>query len=178
MFNARRFVFSILFLMGMASIISAQPNRPKVEVKNGHVSPLMAKITYSSGATRNVMVLALSNVQGTETFTHSAKFRDEAESEVDVWLDSIAAIRKANDESAFIVLKSGNERRLRWWNFKDDYRVNVLVVANEDGGQEKINLARLEQVQFLSVPRRDKANNAMYDQWNYSPFTGEKLPEK
>lgn len=159
-----------------------QPNRIKVEMQAGHVSPNIAKITYPSGTTRNVTVLGVGYAYGDSYTTHTITLRDEAESVVTVWIDTIRQIRNANDESAVFVLKSGTERRL-WFTYTTsttdpDFKRRVLIVANDDGGQEKINISRLTAVEFVAPPRRDKANNAMYEQWLYSPFTGERLTEK
>lgn len=158
-----------------------QPNRIKVEMQAGHVSPNIAKITYPSGATRNVTILGVGKAYDDGYTTHALVLRDEAESKVTIWIDTIRHIRNANDESALFVLKNGTERRL-WFthafgNYPDTL-LKVLMVANDDGGQEKINISRLTSVEFVAAPRRDKANNAMFEQWLYSPFTGERLPEK
>jgi len=176
-------LLSMSAIAGLNPTAYGQPNRFKGEMQAGHVSPNMAKLTYPSGTTRNVMILGIGIEYDNEYRTHAIRLRDEAESVVTVWIDTIRLIRNGNDESAVFVLKNGTERRL--WFIGDTPSVDnprfirrVLMVANDDGGQEKINIARLASVEFVTAPRKDKASNAMFERWLYSPFTGERLPEK
>jgi hypothetical protein len=170
---------AFLLALGFTAILSGQIQRPKVEKRDGHISPLMAKITYESGTVRTVMVLGLVNAGGNSYHTHAVVFKDEAESQVTLFLDTISVIKKPNEEDAIFVLKSGKERKL-WYNVEccdASQKARCLVTWNDDGGNEKIDMARLQQVEFLAPARKDKAGNAMFDWWNYSPFTGEKLPD-
>jgi len=49
---------------------------------------------------------------------------------------------------------------------------------NADESIEDINLKKVSAVKFLYTPRRDHAGYAMFDNWRYSPYTGEELPEE
>jgi hypothetical protein len=147
-----------------------------VETVQGHISPLMATITYPDGEKRTVMVVGIG--YGSNSYkTHQLQGIGKANAEVTLWLDNIAVIRDTTDVSAIFVLKDGTEREL-------DYYVNgssvyhFLYIANQDDSTEVIDLQRLQSVEFLTPARKDQEDNAMFAHWEYSPYTGEKLPEE
>jgi hypothetical protein len=60
-------------------------------------------------------------------------------------LNSIAAIRDVNADSALLVLKDGTTRRLTLIN---DFR--VIYLDNRSAGGEKLDLARTRSVEFIA----------------------------
>jgi hypothetical protein len=127
----------------------------KTEKKDGHVSPVSAKVTFTAGNSRTVLVLGFGqpNANFTEYYTHIFKGTGEGNSAVTIYLDTIQAIRETTEQDALFVMKSGTERRLAWINELGmggpSARLRALVVANPDGPPEKIDLAAIKSVEFL-----------------------------
>ena len=143
--------------------------RPEVKTNQGHILPVMAQATFPNGAQRTVMIVgcdACAAFGKGDTFAvhgENPEGVDEA-----IWIDTIAHIEDTTDESEVFVLKNGVRRRLKCpVNFK---------VANEDGGAMDLRVAKVKSIEFIRAPRRDLDGNAMFDNWRYSPFTGERLP--
>jgi hypothetical protein len=119
---------------------------------------------------------------------------DGGASKRSVWLDSIAKIegtsnlRTLGDEFV-ITLKNGSSVNVMFTEFSNfgggvcegeakrpEFTCNHMFVRNMDDGMEKIDLGKVKRVEFLGAARKDKAGNAMYEPWRYSPFTGERIP--
>lgn len=144
--------------------------RPQVRNIEGHLSPLMAKVTLYSGATRDVLVIGRgspNNIRDTHRFSG-----DSESGAVDIWFDTVVAIKNTGKDEVTLVLKNGNERILNMSNAR-----NALAIVNSDDSTETIELSQVKKVEFLKPARKDKSGNAMFDNWQFSPFTGEKLPE-
>jgi hypothetical protein len=71
------------------------------------------------------------------------KARTETNATVEVWLDSIAAIRDIRQDAAVFVAKDGSERRL---TFVSDFR--VFYVSSNGGAKRKIDLAKIKSIEF------------------------------
>lgn len=187
----RRYGLSILggiatmLLLMAASGLRAQ--QPKVMKQNGHVSPLMATITSQSGSKRDVMVLGIGSNLGGQYRSHNFIAKsDDGSSDVTLWLDTIKEISETSNEDFSVVLKDGTKRHLLWTGLNctqqrdprvPQYDCAFLYLYNPDGGAEIVDMEQIRSVEFLKAPRKDQAGNAMFDNWKYSPFTGEKLPE-
>jgi len=109
----------------------------------GHRSGMMAKVVSSDGTTRTV------RLQGwgcTESMCSRVFIRSKGENEAPLrtWFDSIASIKDATAADALFVMKDGTERRLP---FVADYR--VLYVSNRIGLTEKLDLAKIQSIEFL-----------------------------
>jgi hypothetical protein len=50
-----------------------------------------------------------------------------------------------------------------------------LHFVNPDDSREYAYLANVKEVRFLKPARKDGLGRAMFDDWLYSPYTGEKL---
>ena len=170
-----------LVLLALAVVIestvvvrTALAQRPKVVKSEGHVSPVEVRITFPDGQERTGLLVGTGSSHETITepsYTHTINGTGAGESAVTIWLDTISMIEDSTETEALIRLKGGKERTLSF-----TFLSNTLFLANEDGGREKILLSKIKQVEFLKPPRKDKAGNAMFDDWRYSPYTGEKLP--
>lgn len=129
----------------------------KVEKKDGHVSPLKAKITFPSGNTRNVTVKGIGPRDADEFYTHVFKGVGEGDSRVTLYIDSIRVIKEPTDDDALFVMRDGTERRLSFINEYDfggpPLRLRYLIVANPDGGGEKIDITKIKSVEF-SLPEK------------------------
>ena len=160
--------FGVTVLLGLAIQIGAA-QRPEVKRVEGHLAPLMARITYPDKKSRQVMVLGV----GYSTWTsHTMQATGEGDSEVTLWLDSIKAIKDTADKRMLVQLKNGTEREL-----KIEISYSALLIANEDGGQEELPIGNVTSIEFLDAPRKDRDGNAMFDNWRYSPYTGERLAD-
>lgn len=152
-----------------------------VETEQGHISPLMATITYPDGETLTVMVRGIGN-SNNSFLTHQFRGIGKANADVTLWLDNIAVIKDTTDISTVLVLKDGSERELDFYNStdssSDSYTYRWLYMGNEDDGTEVLDLQRLQSVEFLMPARKDQEDNAMFAHWEYSPYTGEKLLEE
>jgi len=122
------------FTSGAASLPS------KVE---GHRSGMMAKIVSADGTTRTVR---LEGWGCTESMCSRVFIRSNSENRAPLrtWFDSIAAIKDATAADALFVMKDGTERRLP---FVPEYR--VLYVSNRIGLTEKVDLAKIQSIEFL-----------------------------
>jgi hypothetical protein len=171
---------AIFILTALSGIAFGQ--KPTITKKEGHLSPLIVKVTFLSGESRTLMLQGVGWFGGIGD-THAIRGIGEGNSLVSIWLDTIAAIKDTNADDALFILKSGTERRLSFVDNNSvqsglkDYYIRNFYVANQDGGTERLDLAQVKSVEFAATARRDKDGNAMFDQWRYSPFTGEKLPE-
>jgi hypothetical protein len=172
---------TILLLTTLVSGV-ALGQQPTFTKKEGHLSPLMVKVTFLSGGSRTLMLQGVGWPGGIGD-THAFRGMGEGNSLVSIWLDTIAAIKDTNADDALFIFKSGTERRLSFVTNNSvhdgsrEYYIRYLYVANQDGGTEKLDLAQVKSVEFAAVARKDKEGNAMFDQWRFSPFTGEKLSE-
>jgi hypothetical protein len=150
----------------------AQQQRPEVKRVEGHVSPLMVKITYGDDKTRTVMLVATGY---SSWYSHQMKAVGPGESKVNLWLDSIKKIvttEKGDYGGMFLTLKNGTERELAI-----DISYAILLIAGETGDQEQVYIKKVKSIDFLDAPRKDRDGNAMFPNWRYSPYTGEKLPD-
>jgi hypothetical protein len=181
------------FTLCTAAYAQAESANLKVVEKSGHLSPVAITVTSMNGQTRNLVLVGIGRSIHNDYLTHQLTVRtDGGASNRNLWLDSIRAIRgtsnlrRLNDEFT-IVLKDGKEIQAMFANWHDyggcsgepsdgRFDCSVLFARNEDDGIEKIELRKVKAVDFIGPVRKDKAGNAMYDLWRYSPFTGEKLP--
>ena len=109
----------------------------------GHRSGMMAKVVSSDGTTRTVR---LEGWGCTESMCSRVFIRSKSENRAPLrtWFDSIAVIKNATATDALFVMKDGTERRLP---FVSDYR--VLYVSNRIGLTEKLDLARIQSIEFV-----------------------------
>jgi hypothetical protein len=129
------------------------------------------------------MALGIGNSGGYRT--HTIDFFGEGGAVVTVWLDDIRKIQDATEDDALVIFRDGTERRLEWTcngcqrdpMMRSAY-LRTLFFANPQDADEKVDLAKVKSVEFLAPARKDKEGHAMFDNWHFSPFTGEKLPEK
>ena len=177
-------LLALLIAVGITSAFrSAFAQRPKVTKQEDHYSPVLAEVTMPEGKVRQMMVTGAAygfqpaSLYPTNTNEYSHVFVGYSEAgAVKVWLDTIAEIKDTLNAEATIVLKDGTERTLGYGNASDQGN-NVLLIARTDGGTESIRLPSVKKVRFLKPARKDKRGNAMFDHWQYSPYTGEKLAE-
>lgn len=185
--------FVAIGILCAAAYAPAQTKNLKVVEQNGHLSPVAIRITTLNGQTRDLTLIGIGSPIRSEYLTHQLTVRtDGGASDRTLWLDSIAAIRgtsmlrRLNDEFT-IVLKSGKQFAASFAGWHDtsgchgepsdeSWVCNVIFVRNEDDGIEKMDFRKVQAIEFIGPVRKDKANNAMYDHWRYSPYTGEKLP--
>ncbi len=170
----------------------------KIQEQNGHISPVRARVSFQDGSVRDVVVRGTGGPAGmyqySGYFTHALFVRvDEGVSKRMVWLDSIAAIRgldhvRTTRSEFTVVLKNGSQfpamfvastiafhcdegRELT----KPEEACSFLYTGAADDGLDVIDMRKLQTVEFLPQARRDRAGNFMFDNWRFSPFTGERL---
>ena len=133
-------------LAPIAFTVSGAGEPPSVE-DAGHLSGLMAKITLLNGATRTVKLEGVGCPVSICSRT-AIKGKSERDSLVRTWLDSLAAIQDTTVDSALFVMKDGTaQRRSLVKNFR------VLYLANGLGWTEKVDLAKIQSIEFLQPPR-------------------------
>lgn len=159
----------VLFVLALAGRATAQ--QAKVVVREGHFAPLSARITYRDGKSRDVVVVRSWYNMNLDSDPEFHGIGDGG-SDVQLWLDTIARIKEVTDKEFTVVMKSGSERTL-------GYGPNHpgLVLQNLDGGAEFVQIQRIKSIDFVGAARKDSKGNVMFDQWKFSPFTGEKLPD-
>ena len=157
-------LISALTIAGAGAVLA---QHPKVTLDNGHISPVKARVTYGDGKTQDGLIV--SHMWGG---THKYEGANASGGTVDLWMDSLSSIKDPDDDGVTVTLKNGTERHLGWHG-----GTQTLKISNEDGGTEDIDVHKVKKIDFLKPPRKDKLGNAMFDNWKYSPFTGEKLTE-
>jgi hypothetical protein len=111
-----------------------------------HLSGFVAKITMLDGTARTVKLEGVGCPQGICSRT-AIKAKNE-NSLVKTWFDSLAQIKDTTPTDALFVLKDGTSRRM---SLIYDFR--VLYLANRLGGTDKLDLAKVKAVDFLSAAR-------------------------
>src|SRR5258708_4751730 len=116
-------------------------------VEQGHHSGMMAKVTLLDGVTRTVN---LEGVGCTASLCSRTAIKGKAEHDsiVKTWFDTIAAIRDTTDSDALFVMRDGTQRRM---SLMTDFR--VLYLANPSGAPEKLDLAKVKSIEFLTPSR-------------------------
>jgi hypothetical protein len=188
----RRIEYPTVVLTGLLLCLplSVIAQQPKVEEKDGHLSPVMVKIVFLNDSSRTMMLRGIGTDAGNNFLTHQFGVQtDGGASKRTIWLDSIATIEgtgtmRTRGSEFTVTLKDGKKISAIFAGHDcstnmgaPEYDCRTLFTHNEDDGDQKIDLQKVKSVQFLGPARKDKAGNAMFDTWRYSPFTGEKLPQ-
>lgn len=116
-------------------------------VEQGHLSGMTARVTQLDGVTRTVKLEGI-GCSASMCSRTAIKGKGEHDALVRAWLDSIAAIKDTTESDALFVMKDGTQRRI---SLVTDFR--VLYLANPSGAAEKLDLAKVRSIEFLS-PRR------------------------
>lgn len=112
----------------------------------GHVSSLVARITMHNGATRMVKLEGVGCSQSICSRT-AVQAKTASDTLVRTWFNSLAGIKDTTARDALFVLKDGSSHRMSLIN---DFR--VLYLANPLGGTERLDLASVKSVEFLTPP--------------------------
>jgi hypothetical protein len=187
----KRILITMAALSVLAVTANAQGKKLVVKEKEGHIVPMLAKVTFPNEQTRTVMVIGTGKGRD-EYMTHQLVVRtDGGASQRSFWLDALGSIRGTSEmrtlkDEFTVVLRNGTEVPAMFTNFASlegcrgevdhpTYACAYLWVQNEDESVEILELRKIKRIDFIGPVRRDKAGNAMYDTWRYSPFTGERL---
>ena len=110
-----------------------------------HVSGLTANIRFADGRSQ---ILRINGIGCTESLCSTVlmKAKTATNSVVEIWFDSIAAIRDIRQNEAVFVGKDRSERRL---TFISDFR--VLYVSKSEGAIRKIDLANIKSLEILEI---------------------------
>ena len=114
-------------------------------------APLVATITLANGSSRTV---TLEGVGCSETLCSRVAVRSRIDGDAHVQrtrLDSLAAIKDITKDGALFVFKDGTERRQ---SVVVDNR--VLYLVNQNGGKTKLDLTRIESVDFSGAARSEQ----------------------
>lgn len=133
--------------------------------------PLAVQITYVSGNTQTGLLCRGSvNIDSYCTLDHNFHGTSVDGGQVNVWWDTVAKIKDITETNFLVVFKNGKERKL-------DHRMRRLAMIDDIGVVNAVPIGNIRKVEFLQPPIKDSHSNAMFDLWEYSPFTGEKLPK-
>jgi hypothetical protein len=167
-----KYVSTLCGVAGLLALVYqvAQAAPPKVEKQDGHVNSLVVELTYETGVTQEGILFGFGNRYNYHT--HILRGYSADNSQVDIWLDTIASIEEIDGDEAVLVLKDETRRTVR---FEEDK--NLFYFATPDGNEERIAVSQIKNIKFLATPRKDRDDNAMFPQWKFSPFTGEKLKQ-
>lgn len=166
----------------------------KVKEEQGHLSPLRAQLTFKNERVREVVLTGIGSSKA--GYPHVFFVRTEGgASKRTIWIDSISTIKgldalRSTRSEFTIALKNGTEfpalfvqnaglgTNCDWFTELTDPEnaCSILHISNADESKEAIDMRELKSIEFLPAPRKDKADNVMFDGWRFSPFTGEKLP--
>jgi hypothetical protein len=143
---------------------------PRVPKEKGHSIPLMAgwSFTGADAPAAKGMVCGVLLGNKVEYSRHDWPLTGAGGTSVRVWLDTIAEVKGIDAKELTVVFKGGEER-----TFRHDGGSFIIHHANDT--KEYVPFVKLKQIKFLHAPRKDKEGRAMFDEWRYSPYTGEKL---
>src|SRR5262249_36974491 len=112
-----------------------------------HVSGLLARITLPNGVTETVR---LDGIGCTESMCSRVLIKGKTTENalVEIWFDSIVAIRDIRDNGALFLLNDNSERRL---SFIRDF--SVLYLAKDGASKDKLDLTKIKSLEILA-PRR------------------------
>jgi hypothetical protein len=162
-------IIPLCVLVGGSVPHRASADPPKVERQDNHVVPLMTEITFKDENVPKARVMVFGILRGPYLSSHAWNLAGDGNTSVRVWLDTIAEIKEIDEKRLTVVFKDGTELQFR-------HEQESLRVYHPNDSTEKVPVAKLRQIKFLRAPRKDQENQAMFDQWRYSPYTGEKLP--
>jgi hypothetical protein len=169
MASIRQLLAGFLFLMLTLGTGARAAGQIEIKRVDGHVAPLMAEMTYADNLKIKIMFLGIGTNMGYKT--HGNQLYGKADAIVTVWFDTLTAIKDTRGQRALFVFKDGSERDLGW-DFPDNQFVHM---GDKAGGTEAVHISKIKSIKFLQPPRKDKDNNAMFDEWRYSPWTGERI---
>jgi TolB-like protein len=127
-----------------------------INKKDGHVSPVLASVVPLIGSSRKAMVMGFAYYGEPATlFTHALRaLREDGSGEVNVWLDDLSAIKNVSTEDFVVILKNGEERKLRWSGYECReradtlYRCSYVALENPDGTREVLDLTKIRALEF------------------------------
>lgn len=143
-----RISFIAIGLLGSTLFRMEGGSRLDVDAKfaHGHASYLIAKITLCDGAVRNIRLEGVGCPWAvcSRTAIHA---KDGTGSEVRTWFDNLLAIRDTTERDALFVMRDKTSRRM---SLLTDFRVLYLANRLGLGGSEKLDLAKVQSVEFLA----------------------------
>jgi hypothetical protein len=163
------FLLATAIVLGVTALSPADP--PKVEQRSDHWMPLLVEITEKDPKRKPAKVMLVRVMRGNGYVPHVIRLTD-GEKQVSVSLDTIREIKDIDDKRLTIVFKSGAKRE-----FAYDEEESLSYYDEDTDATGSVPLGKVKSVRFLTVPRKDREGNAMFDHWRYSPFTGEELPK-
>jgi hypothetical protein len=133
-------VVTMLLRLGANGSSKVLNNNPLQE----HLSGLISNVTFKDGATQ---IVRINGVGCTESLCSTVlmKAKTETNTVVEIWFDSIAAIRDIRQNDAVFVAKDGSQRRL---TFISDFR--VLYISSSGRANAKIDLAKIKSLEMTS----------------------------
>ena len=138
----------VVALSSLAPGIVGASRSDNALTRTGHQTSRTARVTLPDGRIRFV---TLQGVGCSEAICSRVAVRVRADGrspETRTWLDAVAAIRDITSNDALFVMKDGTARRLA---VVDDNR--FIYVTNQDGDDQKINLAGMKSLEFIEAPR-------------------------
>lgn len=142
--TAFRIIFLTTALVGSAFYNASRATDLDQGIAMGHLSGLTASLTRRDGTVQTVKVEGVGCPQAicSRTAIHA---KAGTEREIRTWLDSLAAIRDITARDALFVMKDGTSRRM---SLLYDFR--VLYLASRLEGADKVDLGKLESVEFAA----------------------------
>ena len=96
----------------------------------------------------------------------------DGNADVKIWLDTVSWVKATTDKEYTLVMKNGSERTFGYNGYYTGF-----VLHNPEGGSEFVSMNSFKTLEFLGPARKDSRENAMFDHWKFSPYTGEKLAD-
>jgi hypothetical protein len=134
-------IVGLLLIPGAFAMKEASTADPQAKQ---HLSGLTARITLRDGTIR---MAKLEGLGCSASICSRVAIKGKADGDllVSFWLDSIAVIKETTDKDALLVMKNGAQQRL---SLVTDFR--VLYLANRFPSAEKLDLAKINSLEFLS----------------------------
>ncbi len=177
--HSRMEIFAFLVVLGLAGVSpfvqTATAEHPMIEMKDGHTSPLEARITFPDGTKRVVMLIGVGGGLKYGGPVLAERFilmgADPQGAKTVIWLDTIQRIEDTTAETALVITKDQIQHPLKLDGLSTD-----IHIATPQGGTQILELSRIKSLEFTKPSRKDSNGNAIFNQWKYSPYTGEMLP--
>jgi len=129
-------------------IAASPPARAADDEKTNHRAPISIRVTFTDGSMRESRLIAQSPFASSKP-NPELRFNTPT-GQVVMWMDSLVDIvaienkKDVNKSSAVFIFKTGEPRRLFFGGFTEK-----LLVQNDDGTREIIELNKVERLQVL-----------------------------
>jgi hypothetical protein len=149
---ARRVSFIAALLLIPAVFAMNETSATDPQGRQGHLSGLTARIALPDGTVRTARIQGV-GCSASLCSRVAIKGQADDDSLVSFWLDGIAVIRDTTEKDVSVVMRNGAVRRM---SLVTGFR--VLYLENRFGNPEKVDLAKINSIEFLPRQSQTRSN--------------------